>query len=615
MHLLNIEEEQSSNDEEKKLAIGIDLGTSNSLVAYAKEQKVKILHDKNEDITLKSIIDIDQEGNITIGQEKGNSLHSSKRLMGKILSDIDEELLKYNYNFAAQNDEHIINLHLGNRNITPIEISAEILKALKIRAEKSLGQEVTDAVITVPAYFDDASRQATKDAAQLAGLNILRLLNEPTAAALAYGLDNKAEGYYAIYDFGGGTFDTSILKMTKGVFKVIATKGDNFLGGDDIDILICNHLKKEHNIPELNNVEQKKLLLLATKAKEFLADNKSFSAHITLNNKSYTLCLTQDKYHDIINPIIDKTINIFKQALTDAKLAASDLAEIILVGGSTKISYLKTLLKEAFNKAPLDTVNPDTVVAVGAALQAENLTSNNGNLLLDIIPLSLGLETVGGIVEKIIPRNSSIPCSISQEFTTYKDKQTAMQIHVVQGERELCADNRSLAFFELKNIPILEAGKAKIKITFNVDTDGILTVTAYETTKNISQQIQVKPSYGLDAKQMHDMLNDSYKNAKSDMLKRVLQKNFVQIEQFIDASLNMSQDEVLELTEEAKQQIQNKCQQATKDAKTYLQKEDFAALDQLHKEFKKYLDDLCIKKVDMITASLQGKDINNLFSN
>ena len=611
MTLLNIEEEQSSINEEK-LAIGIDLGTSNSLVAYAKQQKVQILHDKDEDIALKSIIDIDQNGNITIGEEGEHSLHSCKRLMGKIWTDINADLRKYNYNFATHNDDHIINLHLGNRNITPIEISAEILKTLKVRAEKSLGQEITDAVITVPAYFDDASRQATKDAATLAGLNILRLLNEPTAAALAYGLDNEAEGYYAIYDFGGGTFDISILKMTKGVFKVIATKGDNFLGGDDIDIAICNYFKETNNISGLSNIAQKKLLLLATKAKEFLASNDNFEQSLELDGKKYKISLAADKYHEIITPLIDKTISLFKDCLADAKLQISDLQEIILVGGSTKISYLKATLHQIFNKKPLDTVNPDTVVAVGAALQAENLTSASGNLLLDIIPLSLGLETVGGIVEKIIPRNSSIPCSITQEFTTYKDNQTAMQVHVVQGERELCADNRSLAFFELKNIPILEAGKAKIKITFNVDTDGILTVTASETTQNIAQQVQVKPSYGLDAKQMHDMLNDSYKNAKSDMLKRVLQKNFVQIEQFIDASLNISEDEVLALNDVEKKQIQDKCHEATKNAKNYLQKDDFAALDQLHKELKKYLDDLCIKKVDMITASLQGKDINDL---
>jgi molecular chaperone HscA len=612
MNLLNIEEEQV-NEDSKKVAVGIDLGTSNSLVAYSTKQTAQILADQNGNTILKSIIDIDQKGNITIGKETGNSLHSCKRLMGKILADIDQDLLKYNYNFAAKNNDHVINLKLGNRNINPIEISAEILKALKLRAEKSLGEEVTDAVITVPAYFDDASRQATKDAAALAGLNCLRLLNEPTAAALAYGLDNNVEGYYAIYDFGGGTFDISILKMTKGVFKVIATKGDNFLGGDDIDIAICNYLKSHNQLLDIDNQDNKKLLLLATQIKEYLSFNDNFTKDIIFANQTYQINLTQAEYHKIINPLINKTIDIFNNCLADAQLKIADLQEIILVGGTTKIPYLKEQLYNNFNKKPLDKVNPDTVVAVGSALQAESLTTSSGNLLLDIIPLSLGLETVGGIIEKIIPRNSSIPCSVSQEFTTYKDNQTAMKIHIVQGERELANDNRSLAFFELKNIPILEAGKAKIKIIFNVDTDGILTVTASETTKNILQEIQVKPSYGLDTKQMQEMLNDSYKNAKSDMLQRVLKKNYVQIEQFVDASLNMSEDEALALTNAEKKAIKEKVLIDLENAKNYLEKDNFAALDKLHKELKKYLDDLCIKKVDMITAQLQGKDINDLF--
>lgn len=617
MQLINIEDNKTEKDDNNGYAIGIDLGTTNSLVAYSINQEPKILHEKDQPPEIKSLINVSDEGMITVGESDSTNittLRSIKRLMGKSLNDLDENLKNYQYSYAETGDSNrIIELSAGNIKITPVEAQAEILKTLKRRAEKLLEQKIDKAVITVPAYFDDASRQATKDAAQLAGLEVLRLLNEPTAAALSYGLDNKTEGYYAIYDFGGGTFDVSILKMTKGIFQTVATKGDNILGGDDIDIAISDYLKASYRIATNSPYENKYLLEIAKSAKEYLCShNKEYSSTISINNSNYEISLNISEFEKIIKPIIDKTINIFDQTIKDANISTSEIAEIILVGGSTKTPYLKTLLESHLGKAPLDTVNPDTVVAIGAAIQAENLTSGGGNLLLDIIPLSLGIETMGEVVEKIIPRNSTLPISVAQEFTTYKDNQTGFKIHIVQGERELASQNRSLAFFELRNIPPLPAGQARIKINFNIDTDGILTVTATEQTTKITQEVQVKPSYGLTTDEMQKMLYDSYNNAKSDMLKRMLNKNYTDIEQFIDVISKMKDDKSFNLSNETKKQIILLCKDSMNNAKDYLHNDKLKELDELQKSLKQYINDLCIEKVSNITDSLKGKDIKDV---
>lgn len=618
MNLIDIDEPNiTTEDTNSNCAIGIDLGTTNSLIAYSENHKPQILHGKDQAPEIKSLINIDKSGQITIGKDDDQdviTLRSIKRLMGKSIDDLDDNLHKYQYSYAQQDrNNRLIKLVAGKVTITPIEAQAEILKTLTLRAENILQKKITQAVITVPAYFDDAGRQATKDAASLAGLEVLRLLNEPTAAAIAYGLDNKVEGYYAIYDFGGGTFDVSILKMVKGVFQVIATKGDNFLGGDDIDMSIYHHLKNIFNISELSNIEQTTLLNTARQIKEYFSSNNSnFKQKLNYQQNTLSIDFSYNDYTEIITPIIHKTINILDEAIKDAKINISDIKEFILVGGSTKIPYVKKLLTKHIKKTPLDTVNPDTVVAIGAAIQAENLTKGTGDLLLDIIPLSLGIETMGDVVEKIIPRNSTIPIAVSQEFTTYKDNQTGMKIHIVQGERELASQNRSLAFFELRNIPAMPAGKAKVTINFNVDTDGILTVSAMENTTKIIQKIQVKPSYGLTTDEMQKMLSESYINAKSDMLQRMLHKNFTDIEQFIDVINNMVSDQSLDFTQQKKDEIYRMCQTAMKDAKKFLKQNKLQQLDELQKNLKQYINDLSIEKVSKITESLKGQDITNI---
>lgn len=607
MQLINIEENNITEEEQNdSCVIGIDLGTTNSLVAYSSNREPKILHEEGQTPEIKSLVNIHDSGEITIGVDDSKditTLRSIKRLMGKTINDLDDNLKKYQYDYAENNsDNRIIELTARNTKITPVEAQAEILKQLKHRAEQILDKEINQAVITVPAYFDDASRQATKDAAALSGLETLRLLNEPTAAAIAYGLDNKMEGYYAVYDFGGGTFDVSVLKMVKGVFQVIATKGDNFLGGDDIDIAICQYLKESLDTAQ---IDQQKLLDIAKQAKEY------FSKH-TSGFSSHGISINYDDFEKIILPTINKTINIFDECIKDANIDISDIKELILVGGSTKIPTVKKLLQTHLNKKPLDSVNPDTVVAIGAAIQAENLTVGSGDLLLDIIPLSLGIETMGEVIEKIIPRNSTIPISTSQEFTTYKDNQTGIKIHIVQGERELASQNRSLAFFELKNLPPLPAGEVKVKISFNVDTDGILTVTASESTTNNIQKVQVKPSYGLTTDEMQIMLSDSYNNAKSDMLQRMLHKNHTDIEQFLDAIKKIADDKTLKLSKAQKEPILELCKKSQKDAKAFLTNKELKKLDALHKYLKEYLNKLCIDKITKITDALKGENIANI---
>ena len=451
--------------------------------------------------------------------------------MGRGVEDVKSLLGTMPYDVVTVKAGEMVRLKAGGREVTPVEVSAEILKYLKHSAEKALGKDVTQAVITVPAYFDDAARAATKDAARLAGLEVLRLINEPTAAALAYGLDKGAQGTYAIFDLGGGTFDISLLKLEQGVFQVLATAGDTILGGDDFDHAIAAWLLQAFGVEEasVNAQEVGRMVALAREAKHKLSRHDS--AMVTYNGT--TITLERDIFEGLVSPYIEKAMDVCEQALADAKLSISDVKGVVMVGGSTRVKLVQDKVREFFNKEPLTDVNPDEVVAIGAAIQAQGLTQGSDNLVLDVIPLSLGLETMGGLTEKVIYRNTAIPVSVAQEFTTYQDGQAGMQIQVVQGERELVVHNRSLAKFELSGIPPLPAGIARVQVVFTVDADGLLTVLAKEQTSGVQQSIHVKPSYGLPVEQMEKMLMESMENARKDITERLLVEARVEAERNI----------------------------------------------------------------------------------
>lgn len=529
--LIQINEPGKSDNTQKNelldVAVGIDLGTTNSLVAVSHDEKpVEITNESGEFIT-PSIISLDEFGEIQVGAIKSNQyIASVKRLMGKGGDDLEGISEYYGYDIDRENSKKIINLKIGDKKITPVEFSGKILSKLKSIAEKSLSKKVCKAVITVPAYFNDAQRQATKDAAQLSGLEVLRLINEPTAAALAYGLDKGAEGLYAVYDFGGGTFDVSILKMKMGVFKVIATGGDDNLGGDDIDISLAKIIQSKLGDVDIS---QQELKSIAKQAKESIAEEKTFQ--ISVMGK--IINVSNEEFASASLPVISKTIDIFEGVIEDSEVEVEDLKGIILVGGSTRIPSVKRAIEKLTGKKPLSDINPDKVVAFGAAIQAEALTKGSSNLLLDVTPLSLGLETYGGLMEVVIPRNTPIPASVSQKFTTYEDGQTAMKVHVLQGERELVEDCRSLANFDLRGIPPKPSGGAVVSISFNIDADGILTVSAKEETTGVEQLVEVKPSYGLDVEAMEKMLISSMQQAKDDIFKRLLQEARVEADTVI----------------------------------------------------------------------------------
>ena len=528
MQLLQIHEPgQTPLPHDDTAAVGIDLGTTHSVVAIATDSDAEVVHNIHGNALVPSVVYYAPDGSIEVGYsakaraDKGEKgvISSVKRLMGRGIADIKTLLGNLPYDVAEGNGG-MVRLKAGGREVTPVEVSAEILKNLKQSAEKALGKEVAKAVITVPAYFDDAARAATKDAAKLAGIEVLRLVNEPTAAALAYGLDKGVQGVYAIYDLGGGTFDISLLKLEQGVFQVLATAGDTALGGDDFDQAIAAWLLTSLELTgeALSSEKIGALVAIAREAKHRLTEAES----TTLEYAGKSLTLTREDFDSLIAPYIEKTIAVCEQAMNDAKLATPDIKGIVLVGGSTRVGLVRSSVKEFFGKEPLADVNPDEVVAIGAALQAHGLTQGSDNLLLDVIPLSLGLETVGGLTEKVLERNTPIPVSLEQEFTTYQDGQTGMQIHIVQGEREMVAHNRSLARFELKGIPPLPAGVARIKVSFVVDADGLLTVSAEEKTTGQRQSIHVKPSYGIEPEKIEAMLLESMQNAQKDIMQRLL---------------------------------------------------------------------------------------------
>ncbi|NBF05072.1 Fe-S protein assembly chaperone HscA [Pseudomonas sp. Fl5BN2] len=618
MALLQIAEPgQSPQPHQRRLAVGIDLGTTNSLVAALRSGLSEPLADAQGQVILPSAVryhadrvEVGESARLAAPTDPLNTVLSVKRLMGRGLADVKQlgEQLPYRF---VDGESHMPFIETIQGPKSPVEVSAEVLKVLRQRAEATLGGELVGAVITVPAYFDDAQRQATKDAAKLAGLNVLRLLNEPTAAAVAYGLDQHAEGVVAIYDLGGGTFDISILRLTGGVFEVLATGGDTALGGDDFDHAIASWIIEGAGLSaDLDPGTQRSLLQTACAAKEALTS----AASVDVVYGDWRAALTRETFDSLIEPMVARSLKACRRAVRDSNVELEEVQAVVMVGGSTRVPRVREAVAEMFGRQPLTEIDPDQVVAIGAAIQADTLAGNKREggelLLLDVIPLSLGLETMGGLMEKVIPRNTTIPVARAQDFTTYKDGQTAMMIHVLQGERELISDCRSLARFELRGIPPMVAGAAKIRVTFQVDADGLLSVSARELGSGVEASIQVKPSYGLTDGEIAKMLKDSFQHASDDKVARVLREQQVDAQRLIEAvqgALEADGDRLLDAEERMVIELQ------MQELSELMRGTDGYAIEQQTKRLSQVTDAFAARRLDStVKAALAGRNLNEI---
>ncbi|MCC8458204.1 Fe-S protein assembly chaperone HscA [Photorhabdus aegyptia] len=616
MALLQISEPGlSTAPHQRRLAAGIDLGTTHSLVATVRSGQAETLMDSENRYLLPSVVRYHEKG-LEIGwqarqqavHDPANTISSVKRMMGRSLADIQQRYPNLPYQFqASENGLPLINTVVGL--VDPIQVSSEILKSLAQRAEETLDGKLDGVVITVPAYFDDAQRQGTKDAARLAGLHVLRLLNEPTAAAIAYGLDSGQEGVIAVYDLGGGTFDVSILRLSRGVFEVLATGGDTALGGDDFDLILADWIREQADIGDRNDHSlQRRLLDTATQVKIALSD-----ADIAeINIAGWQGKITRGEFEALITPLIKRTLLASRRALKDAEVSADEVLQVVMVGGSTRVPLVRHRVGEFFGREPLTSIDPDKVVAVGASIQADILVGNKPDsdiLLLDVIPLSLGLETMGGLVEKIIPRNTTIPVAKAQEFTTFKDGQSAMSIHVVQGERELVSDCRSLARFTLRGIPPLPAGGAHIRVTFQVDADGLLSVSALEKSTGVEASIQVKPSYGLSDEEIARMIKDSMANAQEDISARKLAEQKVEAARVLESVTSALEKDA---------DLLNEQEQAAIDAAveiliTSVQGNDPEIIENAIKQLDKQTQEFAARRMDSsVRRALAGHSVDEI---